>query len=87
MKVLFIGHYREGGGWAEASIGLIRALESAKCDVVCRSIDLVGGRFGERESIKHLEEKSLQDIDYCIQHSIVHRAMHTTDEGRDLYAC
>ena len=37
MKVLYIGHYKEFGGWAEAAKSYILALDSVGVDVVCET--------------------------------------------------
>lgn len=71
MKVLFIGHYHEHGGWSDASVGLIKALESIDLDVVCRSIKLTSVNY-ERPEISHLEQKKLENIDVCIQQILPH---------------
>ena len=35
MKILYIGHYKEFGGWAQAATDYILALDRAGADVVC----------------------------------------------------
>ena len=40
MKVLYIGCYRDGTGWAQAAIDYILAMDSAGIDVVPRAIKL-----------------------------------------------
>jgi len=71
MKLLFIGHYKESGGWAEASLGLIKAIESAGIDVVTRNVQLTQNSI-QREEISHLEQKDISNVDFCIQHILPH---------------
>jgi len=71
MKVLYIGHYREFGGWAEAAKSYILALDSVGVDVVCRNVTLtrdkeISGR------LKELEDKDTDGCDVCIQHVLPH---------------
>ena len=71
MKVLYIGHYKEFGGWAEAAKNYILALDSIGVDGVCRNITLtqdseISGR------LKELEDKSTDGCDICIQHVLPH---------------
>ena len=40
MKVLYIGNYRDGTGWANACINNILALDSVGVDVVPRAIPI-----------------------------------------------
>ena len=46
MKILYLGHYKEGTGWSKAAIDYIMALDSVGVDVVCRNIKLTD-RTGE----------------------------------------
>lgn len=77
MKVLYIGHYKEFGGWAEAATNQILALDKAGVDVVCRNVTLtndkqISGRLAE------LEQKSTEDCDICIQHVLPHHLIGTS---------
>lgn len=78
MKVLFIGHYREGGGWAKASIDFIQALDSIGIDVVCRNVSLTNKYVDIPQRVIELENKSLDNVDYCIQHVLPHHLVSTT---------
>ena len=40
MKILYVGHYKEQGGWAQAATDYILALDSVGVDVVCRNVTL-----------------------------------------------
>ena len=44
MRILYIGHYREFGGWAQAATDQILALDKAGVDVVCRNVTLTRDR-------------------------------------------
>ena len=72
MKVLYIGHYKEFGGWAQAATDQILALDSVGVDVVCRNITLTADRQNIHPRLLALEQKDLTDIDYCIQHVLPH---------------
>ena len=77
MKVLFIGHYREGGGWAKASIDFIQALDSIGIDIVCRNVSLTNKYVDIPQRVIELENKSLDNVDYCIQHVLPHHLVST----------
>lgn len=78
MKLLYIGHYKEGTGWSKAAIDTILAANSSDLDVVCRNIKLTDFNPPLNPVIFNLESKSLQDIDYCIQHVLPHHIVGTT---------
>ena len=78
MKVLFIGHYREGGGWAKASIDFIQALDSIGIDIVCRNVSLTNKYVDIPQRVIELENKSLDNVDYFIQHELPHHLVSTT---------
>ena len=76
MKVLYIGHYKEQGGWAQAATDYILALDSVGVDVVCRNVTLtrdkaISGRLAE------LEKKDMQGVDFCVQHVLPHHLVGT----------
>lgn len=71
MKILYIGHYKEGTGWAQAAKDYILALDSIGVDVVCRNITLTKDNPVDNR-ILQLEKKSTDDCDYCIQHVLPH---------------
>ena len=77
MKVLYIGHYKEFGGWAQAAANQILALDKAGVDVVCRNVTLtsdkkISGRLAE------LDQKSTEGCDICIQHVLPHHLVGTS---------
>lgn len=72
MKVLYIGHYREFGGWSQAAVDQILALDKAGVDVVCRNITLTKDRSGIHPKIEEFEKKSSANCDICIQHVLPH---------------
>ena len=67
MKVLYLGHYREGTGWAKAAQDLILALDSVGVDVVCRNI-AISRKADVPERLQYLETGNTKGVDYCIQH-------------------
>ncbi len=78
MKVLYLGHYKEFGGWGRAAIDQILALDSVGVEVVCRPVALsssVNENIPQR--IMELEEKSINNITHCIQHLLPHKIVET----------
>jgi hypothetical protein len=71
MKVLYIGHYKEGTGWAKAAQGMINALDQADIEVVCRNITLTTDKEIP-DRIIELEKNDTNNIDICIQHVLPH---------------
>lgn len=78
MKVLYIGHYKEGTGWSNAAINYILALDSIGVDVVCRNVKLTNTLCHIPHRILELEAKTCNNIDYCIQHVLPHHLVGTT---------
>ena len=76
MKVLYIGHYKEFGGWAEAAKNYILALDSVGVDVVCRNVTLTRDREISGR-LKELEGKDIDGCDVCIQHVLPHHLVGT----------
>ncbi len=74
MKILYIGHYKETGGWAKTSLDHILCLDRAGCDVVCRSVNLTPQAMSREipKRVEELEKKDLQNVDYCIQSLLPH---------------
>ncbi len=77
MKVLYLGHYKEGTGWSYAAINNILALNTLDIDLVTRNIPLTK-ELEVPEQILELEKKDLQDVDVCIQHLLPHHLVGTT---------
>jgi glycosyltransferase involved in cell wall biosynthesis len=71
MKVLYIGHYKDGTGWGNAAQNSILALHQAGIEVVPRAIT-----FEDKEEFKchpvieSLENNSLDGSDVVIQHTL-----------------
>lgn len=77
MKLLYIGHYKEGTGWSKAAIDNILSAHSADINVVCRNIKLTSFNPPLHPIIFNLESNSLKDVDYCIQHILPHHMVGT----------
>jgi glycosyltransferase involved in cell wall biosynthesis len=77
MKLLYIGHYKENSGWSNTAINYILALDSIGVDVVCRNIKLTDTYAEVPHRIRELEQKSLTNIDYCIQNVLPHHLVGT----------
>jgi hypothetical protein len=72
MRVLFIGHYRENSGWANASRNLILAMDSVGIDVVPRAVKLNNELTSLPLRLAQLELKSSEGCDVCIQQVLPH---------------
>lgn len=72
MKILYIGHYKESGGWSQAAKDYILALDSIGIDVVCRNVTLTKDNPNTDKRLLKLEEKDSTNCDYCIQHILPH---------------
>ena len=72
MRVLYIGCYRDGTGWARAAIDYILSMDSVGIDVVCRPLKLNQTQAEIPERIIQLENKPSSGCDVCIQHTLPH---------------
>ena len=72
MKVLYIGNYKDGTGWANACINNILALDSVGVEVVPRPISFNNSAGDCPQRILELEESSEAGCDICIQHTLPH---------------
>tara|TARA_R110000765_G_scaffold166065_2_gene271027 strand:+ start:1123 stop:2250 length:1128 start_codon:yes stop_codon:yes gene_type:complete len=77
MKVLYLGHYKEGTGWAQAAIDATLAMDRVGIEVVPRNINLTGVECEVPESILRLEKNSVNGAEYCIQHLLPHHLVGT----------
>lgn len=77
MKVLYIGHYKENSGWADAAVSHILALDSVGVDVVCRNVTLTQDKQEVHPRILQLEQKDTQGCTHCIQHVLPHHLVGT----------
>ena len=73
MKVLYIGHYKDGDtGWANASKDTVLAMDAAGIDIVPRALKLNEAPINVPNRILELEEKSSVGCDICIQNVLPH---------------
>lgn len=70
MKVLYIGHYRDGTGWGDAAKNNILALHAAGVEVVPRAISYNDTDSELDETITELEKRSAEGCDICVQHTL-----------------
>jgi len=70
MKVLYIGHYRDGTGWGNAAINNILAMDAAGIDVVPRAITYESDDRPYPDRIKELESKPKDGCDVVVQHTL-----------------
>ena len=77
MKVLYIGNYRDGTGWANACINNILAMDAAGIEVVPRAISFIAEDKNYSQGVKDLEQKynsksDILDCDVVVQHTLPH---------------
>lgn len=77
MRILYIGHYKEFGGWGQVATDNILALDSVGVDVVCRNITLTKDRKNVPTRILQLENQELGEFDICIHHVLPHHIIPT----------
>ena len=77
MKILYIGHYKEFGGWSQAATDQILALDEAGVDLACRNITLTSDKPNVHPRILELEKKDSSNCDFCIQHVLPHHLVGT----------
>jgi len=70
MKILYIGHYRDGTGWGNAALNNILAMDAAGINVVPRAITYEAQDREYPDRIKQLEQQSNLDCDVVVQHTI-----------------
>ena len=72
MKVLYIGHYREGTGWGVAATNYILAMDSVGINVVPRAVKLNDIQVQLPPRLLELENEDSTGCDVCIQHVLPH---------------
>jgi glycosyltransferase involved in cell wall biosynthesis len=72
MKILYIGHYKDGTGWGDAAKNNILALHKAGVNVVPRAISYNNSDSETDETILELEKATTEGCDVCIQHTLPH---------------
>lgn len=72
MKILYLGHYKEFGGWSQAATDNILALDNVGVDLVCRNVTLTQDKQDVHPRILELEKKDSKGCDICIQHVLPH---------------
>ena len=72
MKVLYIGHYREGTGWGRAAIDYILSMDAAGIEVVPRAVKLNDRQPELPPRLLELENQESSGCDVCIQHVLPH---------------
>ena len=60
MRILYIAHYKEFGGWSQAATDNILALDNVGVDVVCRNVTLTQDKQEVHPRILELEKKDLK---------------------------
>lgn len=72
VKVLYVGHYKDGTGWADAAIRYITAMDKYNIEVVPRAIKLNNNPVNIPERILELEQRSADGCEVVIQHVLPH---------------
>jgi glycosyltransferase involved in cell wall biosynthesis len=70
MKVLYIGHYRDGTGWGNAALNNILSLDAAGVEVVPRAITYEVEDRVKNSRIAELERNDNKNCDIVIQHTL-----------------
>ena len=73
MKVLYLGCYKDGTGWANAAINYILSLDSVGVEVVPRFVKLNDRSVEIPSKIQKLETNSDKKCDVVIQHVLPHQ--------------
>jgi glycosyltransferase involved in cell wall biosynthesis len=81
MKVLFIGVWKDGSGWGNATQNYILALDSVGIEVVPRAIKLNDVEAEVPERILELEQNNERNCDACIQHILPHMMTYDSRVG------
>jgi len=68
-KILYVAPLKDFSGYATAARDYVKALDSADCNLVTRSLHYDGGNHNFSDREKELENRSLQDVDIVIQHT------------------
>lgn len=88
MKVLFIGHYRDGNtGWATVSRDYIHAMDKAGIDIAIASVKLNDAVPELDDRILELEKKSIKGCDICIQHVLPHHLEYNGNFKKNIALC
>jgi glycosyltransferase involved in cell wall biosynthesis len=69
MKVLYLAHFTEGRGWANASENYVRSLKAVGVDVVCRPVLINGSRMPSQDIVE-LCNKPVAGTTHVIQHTM-----------------
>lgn len=72
MRVLYIGNYKDGTGWGDASLNNILAMDAAGIDVVPRAVTYKDKVDFNNQKILELESKDADGCDVCVQHVLPH---------------
>lgn len=72
MKILYVGNYRDGSGWAHAALHYIRALDVVGMDVACRPIRLSEYQAPIPDRVANLEQEDWRSYDIVIQNVLPH---------------
>jgi glycosyltransferase involved in cell wall biosynthesis len=72
QKVLYIGVYRDDGGWSAGARANILAMDAVGIDVVPRCITFTKSRFPPPARLVELEKKNASGANIVIQHILPH---------------
>lgn len=74
MKIAYIAPYRDGTGYSHQSVNNMLSLEAGGFNVVARAVKLSQSTNNElANKIKHLENKTTDNVDVVIQHVLPHQ--------------
>jgi glycosyltransferase involved in cell wall biosynthesis len=84
MKILFIGVYRDGTGWAQSAIDYILAMDAAGIPVVPRPLRLNNHKAQLPARLLELEKRSSSGCDIVIQHTLPHHMDYSGHFGSNI---
>jgi glycosyltransferase involved in cell wall biosynthesis len=67
LKIAYFSVYRDGGGYSQAALNDILAIEKVGYDIVCRPVRMSSPKSKEQSLVAHLEKKDLKNIDLIIE--------------------
>ena len=72
MKITYVAHFKEGGGWSRAATDYVLCLDKTGVDVACVDIKLTNKQCEIHNKILELESKDPNGRDIVVQHVLPH---------------
>lgn len=85
MKVLYIGHYKDGTGWGNAAVNNILAMDSAGIEVIPRAVTYESQDSPYPDKIKELEKnKDINNCNIVVQHTLPHNYVYSNEYEKNI---